>query len=367
MRVAPWFLVSSCMLFPLVVSCSDGSATNGGPSVPAAGAGGQADAGPIDGSDGGTGGTGNTGGTAGTGGSAGSATGGAGGSGGSATGGAGGSAGSATGGAGGSGGTTTTIRVHYPASGHTISLRGSNAPLSWTAGVAFTAGQDDTWTWSTQALQQEIEWKPMLDDSTWARGPNYHITPGATVDVFPHFTQQQGSTEQLFPSFHSDALGNDRIVWVYYPAVYLENSRAVLPVLYMHDGQNLFHGHPGMSGYSWEVDTTLNDAGEHGWCSDGTICNGDGDCTSGRCETLTEVIVVAPEATSARCYEYTPTVDPSEVGTCDGGGGDLYLQMLIDELKPQVDAQLRTRPGRESTGIFSVGGAELRLTAGGPE
>src|SRR5678815_2349906 len=41
-----------------------------------------------------------------------------------------------------------------------------------------------------------------------------------------------------------------------------------------------------------------------------------------------------------------------------GGDGDKYLRMLVEELKPQVDAMLRTLPDREHTGILgsSLGG-----------
>jgi len=108
----------------------------------------------------------------------------------------------------------------------------------------------------------------------------------------------------------------------------------------MHDGQNLFSTQPtlGMSG--WQVDVALDAADEAADPSEG----------------IREMIVVAPEnAGTQRTYEYTPTYDASEMA---GGGGDLYLKMLVEELKPQVDAMLRTQPGRATTGILgsSLGG-----------
>lgn len=36
-----------------------------------------------------------------------------------------------------------------------------------------TAGADDTWTFTTEGLTGTVEWKPLLDDSQWALGPNY--------------------------------------------------------------------------------------------------------------------------------------------------------------------------------------------------
>lgn len=49
-------------------------------------------------------------------------------------------------------GTSTTLRVHYPAGTHALSLRGSAGPLNWGAGVAFTPNANDTWTYSTTAI-----------------------------------------------------------------------------------------------------------------------------------------------------------------------------------------------------------------------
>ena len=70
---------------------------------------------------------------------------------------------------------------------------------------------------------------------------------------------------------------------------------------------------------------------------------------------MREAILVGVENTAARIDEYTPTLDTS-VG--QGGNGDLYLRMLIEELKPKVDAELRTLPGPADTVIIgsSLGG-----------
>src|SRR6185503_16679073 len=80
----------------------------------------------------------------------------------------------------------TTIRVHYPA-GHAIAIRGSGGGLSWSAGTLATPAGDVA-ELALPALAAPIEWKPLLDDATWARGPNYRVAPGQTVDIYPHFT-----------------------------------------------------------------------------------------------------------------------------------------------------------------------------------
>jgi predicted alpha/beta superfamily hydrolase len=215
-----------------------------------------------------------------------------------------------------------------------------------------------------------VEWKPLLDDTTWARGPNYHVAPGQTVDVWPRFTTPKGQVVTLIPSFHSTALGNDRAVYAYLPPSYAENTVATFPVVYMHDGQNLWAALPQLAfSGTWNVDTAFDAAAEAGACSAGGVtgwgaqplggtpvtCTGDGDCPSGECRTFPEAIVIGVANTSNRIYEYTPTTDP---GTPGGGGADLYVGMLVQELKPAIDGMLRTRPDVASTALAgsSLGG-----------
>jgi predicted alpha/beta superfamily hydrolase len=261
------------------------------------------------------------------------------------------------------------IRVHYPA-GHAVAIRGAGAGLSWTAGVPMTSAGTDTVELALHGLTASIEWKPLLDDATWARGPNYHVSPGETVDVYPHFTATMGQVSTLIADFHSATLDDDRAIYAYLPASYAENPDASYPVVYMHDGQNLWAALPQLAfSGTWNVDTAFDVATEQGACSSsaGTgwsgqplggsaaTCNGDGDCASGECRTFPEAIVIGVANTTDRIYEYTPTTDPTTPG---GGGADAYLTMLVDELKPTIDAQLRTRPDVASTALAgsSLGG-----------
>ena len=84
--------------------------------------------------------------------------------------------------------------------------------------------------------------------------------------------------------------------------------------------------------------------------------------TAGRagCATFPEAIVIGVANNANRVYDYTPTVDPSEddAGLGPQGGADLYLQMLVQELKPKIDSMLRTRPDVASTAMAgsSLGG-----------
>jgi predicted alpha/beta superfamily hydrolase len=274
--------------------------------------------------------------------------------GGSATGG-----GSAMGGGSATGGgsaSTTTLRIHYPA-GNSIAVRGSGGGLNWNAGMA-TLAAGNVYTATLTGLTSPIEWKPLLTDTTWARGPNYRASPGATVDIWPHFTTIQGQVVTLVATFHSTLLNNDRPIYAYLPPSYDENPGATYPVVYMHDGQNLWASHPEWAAFgTWNVDSAFDFAAEHGTCAvaPDTMCTGDGDCSSGHCQTFPEAIVIGVANDAQRIYEYTPTTDP---GTPGGGGADLYLRMLVEELKPQVDMMLRTRTDVASTTLSgsSLGG-----------
>ena len=79
------------------------------------------------------------------------------------------------------------------------------------------------------------------------------------------------------------------------------------------------------------------------------------DCGGGACLTTRDTIVIGIDNTPGRIWELTPTADAS-IG--DGGGGDAYLTMVATELKPTVDAMLRTAPGPADTAIMgsSLGG-----------
>ena len=121
-------------------------------------------------------------------------------------------------------------------------------------------------------------------------------------------------------------LRRKRNVWIYLPPDYQATTRRY-PVLYMHDGQNLFDAATAYAG-EWSVDKTLNRLFVE--------------------QSLPGLIVVGVENGSAkRMEEYIP-----------GQAGAHYAAFLTDTLKPQIDRLLRTIPGREATGVAgsSLGG-----------
>lgn len=138
-------------------------------------------------------------------------------------------------------------------------------------------------------------------------------------------------------AFHSHFLAPDRDIVVWLPPGYdagAAGSGPRFPVLYMHDGQNLF-----------EPDTAFQ-KGEH-WRVGETAA---ALIESGEIEPL--IIAGIYNTGDHRKDEYTPTRD-ARLG---GGEADDYGRMIIDELKPLIDRTYRTRPDEESTGI---GGSSL--------
>lgn len=133
-------------------------------------------------------------------------------------------------------------------------------------------------------------------------------------------------------AFHSEFLEQDRDVLVWLPPGYDDGNAC--PVLYMHDGQNLFEPDTAFQkGEHWRVGETAAELIEAG--------------------TIEPLIIVGIYNTGDhRKDEYTPTYD-ARLG---GGAADDYGRMIIEELKPLIDSTYHTRPDAESTGI---GGSSL--------
>ena len=137
-----------------------------------------------------------------------------------------------------------------------------------------------------------------------------------------------------FPKFSSDHV-SARNVHVYLPPGYDADSTRRYPVMYFHDGQNVFDSATSFMGAEWRADETAE------------RLIGDG--------TLQPFIGVAVWNTAERTTDYTPVIEPSRR---QGGGAERYARFLIEELKPLIDERFRTRTGPEDTGVIgsSLGG-----------
>jgi predicted alpha/beta superfamily hydrolase len=128
-------------------------------------------------------------------------------------------------------------------------------------------------------------------------------------------------------------LRNQRDLMVYTPPGYADQSARHFPVLYLHDGQNLFDGATSfIPGQDWHVGQTADHCIQSG--------------------TVAPLIIVGMYNTKARIREYTPTHVPK----LGGGRADRYAKFLIEEVKPFVDREYRTLSGSQHTGI---GGSSL--------
>lgn len=140
-----------------------------------------------------------------------------------------------------------------------------------------------------------------------------------------------------FPEIRSRFLPQPHDVIVCLPPGYDESPDRRYPVLYLHDGQNVFDDLP-MSpfGVQWGVDTTAR-ALIHA-------------------RVIEPLIIVAiGNAGRDRIDEYTPTRDNMHDA---GGMADRYGQMLVYEIKPWVDHTWRTRRTAQDTAVAgsSLGG-----------
>jgi predicted alpha/beta superfamily hydrolase len=136
-------------------------------------------------------------------------------------------------------------------------------------------------------------------------------------------------------AFHSKHLEWDHTLLVLRPPGYDADASRRYPVLYLHDGQNVFDKATSV-GEEWRVDETAM-----------------GLITAGAIEPL--IIVGIYNTGEHRIDEYTPTVDAEKK---HGGKADQYGRMLIEEIKPFIDREYRTRSDPGSTGLAgsSLGG-----------
>lgn len=137
------------------------------------------------------------------------------------------------------------------------------------------------------------------------------------------------------PGFASAILGNSRDITVYLPPGYDDSQDRRYPVLYMHDGQNLFESHRAfIPGQHWKLAEAANEV-------------------IGNRLAAPMLIVGIDNGGSDRIDEYTPVRD--EERNAGGRAGD-HARMLLEEIKPMIDAKYRTLPDRDNS---AIGGSSL--------
>lgn len=183
------------------------------------------------------------------------------------------------------------------------------------------------------------------DNAPCANPPSGAFNYFTMLDVF-HLRQGQiynyrppaGAGEPRIESRWVDSTVADisgRTIRIYLPRGYDTNTWKRYPVVYMHDGQNIFY--PGGTYGSWDADLTATR-----------------EISQGR---MRECIIVAMDNTDKRQYEYCPPGDRYS-DTTPWGIGDKYLQFVLGNVKPTLDYNFRTLPDRHNTVIAgsSMGG-----------
>lgn len=188
-----------------------------------------------------------------------------------------------------------------------------------------------------QTVEENADFKPMgnrileLESDTII-----HIKVGAWADGRPKVNAMATHTASpqvhiMDTAFFIPQLNRYRRIWIYLPKGYAQTKKSY-PVIYMHDGQNVFDAATSYSG-EWGVDEYL-------------------DTLKQECSQA--IVVAVDNGLSKRMNEYNPW----EFMNFGKGEGDAYVNFLVKTLKPFIDAHYRTLPGKKHTSIAgsSMGG-----------
>lgn len=148
--------------------------------------------------------------------------------------------------------------------------------------------------------------------------------------LFQNAKSQSTASKQL-STFQIEVpqLETQKKIWIYLPDSYQEHTHHY-PVIYMFDAQNLFDTETSYVG-EWKIDEYMDTLQE------------------------SEAIIVGIEhGNEKRIEELTPYSHE----TYGGGKGKLFLEFIIDTLKPYIDEHYRTIQDSQHTTIFgsSLGG-----------
>ncbi|OGU73108.1 MAG: hypothetical protein A3G43_04035 [Ignavibacteria bacterium RIFCSPLOWO2_12_FULL_56_21] len=243
-----------------------------------------------------------------------------------------------------------TLRVVPPKStppGDTLYVAGSVVELGmWSPnGLALNPGADGVWS-VTRAFPSSMPVEFKITRGTWETEAIYEAgqIPGntrmmpvhdTTVTLTPVTWRDQmprppGGIHGM-ARYHRQLSGSglkyrrDVIVWL--PPSYAKNPRRRYPVLYMHDGQNVFDPSTATIGRDWRADEV----------ADSLIHAG----------SVEEMIIVAINNSADRMVEYSETVQ-----------GRAYAGFVVHTVKPMIDSLYRTKRGPHDTAVMgsSMGG-----------
>jgi enterochelin esterase-like enzyme len=156
---------------------------------------------------------------------------------------------------------------------------------------------------------------------------------GFEAREYPYAGSLSARTIRTTDQITSTILGNSRTLRVYLPRGYDTFPTRIYPVIYMHDGQNIFR--PGGPFGTWAIEDAL-DAGI-------------------RSGAIPEMIVVGIDNNANRLREYMP---PYQTYQGQPGQGDQYARFIVEEVIPFIEARYRVSRSAEERAIAgsSLGG-----------
>ena len=204
-----------------------------------------------------------------------------------------------------------------------------------------TRQDDTTWTFSaTFPINTSLEFQvtrgnynrgAIFTNGKYAGPKVFSIKNDTMVVLRPHnwndiFNRSATGNIKYFHNFEDHNLKYTRDVMVWLPPSYSKSPNKRYPVLYVHDGQNVFAPNS-IYGGEWRLDEI----------ADSLIKAG----------ATEEFIMVAINNTKDRWVEYSGTPE-----------GMNYLNFIANNLKPFIDKNFRTKPDKNNTAIMgsSMGG-----------
>ncbi|MBI3006253.1 MAG: histidine kinase [Ignavibacteriales bacterium] len=153
------------------------------------------------------------------------------------------------------------------------------------------------------------------------------VRPIAWSDSFLPSASGITGTVRYHRSIKGEGLRYERDVIVWLPPSYNNVEARRYPVLYVHDGQNVFDPSTSYIGYDWKVDEVTDSLIQAG--------------------KIQEIITVAVNNSPDRVPEYS-----------DSDVGRNYAKFVVQQLKPFIDKTYRTKTDASNTGIMgsSMGG-----------
>ena len=188
------------------------------------------------------------------------------------------------------------------------------------------------------------------EDSHYTLVRPRYMTIDAQYRVSSHTIYPDGSIKGLHCfKLAMPQLSTERTIRVWVPDDYDVNTHKRYPVIYMHDGQNLFDQETSGYGDIWDVHSTISDLMRSQGFSGAIVVGIDNAEGTERLNEYSPWV-------SDRVEELKALVNPNEVTF--GGKGSDYAAFIVDTLKPIIDMNYRTLAGREHTAVMgsSMGG-----------